>query len=179
MMRFKPLTTRNAPTKVGRALLKSVIETQGYLPRVDAILAANDGVLTVHIEMGKQQMRSRLAVTEMQIAMLEISRSLGSEYMHSDRESIAQALGISPALIEKIRMKSEIQNQRLQALRCFAAEVALAGGKISEPTWQAFLKAGFKPEHALDVICAVAHQTLSLLTVNLSGLASLARGDDR
>lgn len=74
---------------------------------------------------------------------------------------IAQGAGVPADVIEALRNRQPLPDERLEALRTFTLKLVRNRGRVSESDLEAFHAAGFTPRHLLEVILGIAQKTMS------------------
>ncbi|WP_232320768.1 carboxymuconolactone decarboxylase family protein [Micromonospora rifamycinica] len=77
-------------------------------------------------------------------------------------------LGTAADLIAALRDGTELPEPRLAALRRFTVAVLDHAGDVPDDELTAFLDAGYRPRHALDVVLGVGTYTISTLANRLT-----------
>ena len=94
--------------------------------------------------------------------LLAVSVENGCEFCVAAHSMIARRMAKAPdAVVDALRDRETIPEARLQALATFTRAMVRERGLVAEVPLQAFLKAGFTHQQALEVVLGVTMKTLS------------------
>jgi uncharacterized peroxidase-related enzyme len=143
--------------------LTRIQQQMGMVPNMYAAMANLPALLEAY-QHGYQLVRSQSGFTpiEQEVLFLTISRENFCTYCVAAHSFVADAMTKVPAEITNaIRSDAEIQDEKLEALRRFAATMVRTRGNPGESDATGFLGAGFTEQHILGVILAISVKTLS------------------
>ncbi len=146
-----------------KPLLDQALKQVGFIPNMYANMVNVPAVLSTYLHgYGLFRKESGLAPAEQEVAFLAISMANGCDYCAAAHSMIADKVSNVPAaVLQAIRSRQPIAENRLSALHALATEVVSTQGRPAPKTVQAFLHAGFQEQHILWLILAVAVKTLS------------------
>jgi AhpD family alkylhydroperoxidase len=159
--RFVSLTEEQAP-EAARPILKASQRQFGFLPSPVARAAASPALLKHMLASFAAFDQSSLSAVEREVVAMTVAFHMGCHYcmaMHSALLTREQ-----PQLVAALRDGAPLPDARLQALRELVQSLVEQRGRVPEPTWRAFIAAGFNQHQALDVVLGTSVYLLSTLT---------------
>lgn len=153
-------TLQDAP-ETARPLLQNALDQSGYIPNLLAVLANAPTTLEAYITLSGINGRGSLSFIEREVVQLIAATTHGCTFCVAGHTSIAKnKAGIPNEVVEALRARGELPDDRLETLAAFTREVIASRGKVDERTFAAFLSAGFAEAQALEVILGVSLATL-------------------
>jgi uncharacterized peroxidase-related enzyme len=149
-------------------ILKSAERAMGFVPNLYGVLANSSTALKAYTQLSELLDKSSLTKTELQIVLIEVSIENGCEYCVAAHTAIASMQKVPSDVVEAIRLRRELADPKLEALRRFARAVVTERGWVPDEEREAFFAAGYAEEQILDVITAVAMKTISNYTNHLA-----------
>ncbi len=143
--------------------LTRIQQQMSMVPNMYGAMANLPALLEAY-QHGYQLVRSQSGFTpiEQEVLFLTISRENFCTYCVAAHSFVADAMTKVPVEItDAIRSDAEIQDEKLEALRHFAATMVRTRGNPGESDATEFLGAGFTEQHILGVILAISVKTLS------------------
>jgi uncharacterized peroxidase-related enzyme len=146
-----------------RALLERLSEEIGFVPNMHARLANSPGLLEAYLN-GSKSFReaSGFSPAEQAVVVLTIARFNDCRYCMAAHSFVAdQHPDIAPEVIEAIRKRNTIPDVKLSMLSVFTEIMTESQGKPAKHDVDVFIKAGFSERHILEIILAIAVNTIS------------------
>ena len=159
-MQIPTRTIDDAP-EASRAPLKAVTAKYGFTPNILAKMANSPPVLKAYIDLSGLLSQTCLTPTEQQTVLLTVSRENNCRYCVAAHSVIAPMQGVQDDVVDAIRERRPIGDEKLEALSRFTAEVVTTRGWPSDQAKQALEDAGYTPAQALEVVLGVTMKTLS------------------
>lgn len=159
-MKFTVYSDQNAPEDSQRALLEAK-GAYGFIPNLLGVMAASPQALEGYRTLIDLFMKSSLNTVERNVVLLTVARENECGYCKAAHAVIADMQKVEPGITDALLRGVPIDDERLEALRRFTAEITASRGWPEARTVEAFLAAGFNEANALDVILGVAAKTLS------------------
>lgn len=150
-------------------LLRRVQQKFGFVPNLLGVMANAPALLEGYLALAGIFEKTSLSATERQIVLLAASFENGCDYCMAAHTVIAGMQQVEPSIVRALRENLPVEDERLEALRLFAAEVAATRCRPSAESLDQFLQSGYSPEQALEVILGVGVKTLSNYTNHLAG----------
>lgn len=167
-MSYKIHTVESAP-EAAKEFLAGAKQSLGFLPNLFAVMASAPALVKAYGALSKLFDETSLSPTERQIVLLSVSAENGCEYCVAAHTAIAGMQKVSGDVVEAIRARRPISDPKLEALRRFAASVAVTRGHPTEAEVRAFLAVdGYTETQVLEVILGVGFKTLSNYTNHLA-----------
>ncbi len=142
-------------------LLQGAQKTFGFVPNLIGVLAESPAVVEAYLTLTKIFDKSSLSAVERQVAILTISRINECDYYMAAHSVIASMQDVPADVIQAIRDDQPIADDKLEALRTYAATVVEKRGWLSDDDVAAFRSAGYSQAQVLEVVLAVSLNTLS------------------
>ena len=163
MTDFTQHTAETAPTE-SVDILSGAQKTLGFIPNLYSVLAESPSALKAYKALGDLFGSTNLSKVEQNIVWLTINYENNCHYCVPAHTMIAKGAGVSDDDIDALREGKPLADPKLEALRNFTAKVTRQRGDLTEVDTQAFLNAGYTPEHILAVIVGQAHKVISNYT---------------
>lgn len=161
MSKFILHTPDSAP-EAARATLLSAQKQMGFVPNMYANMANAPAALEAYLGLSAQFDKTSFNPVERQVVLLAVSVENGCEFCVAAHSMIARKMAKAPdAVINALRNHGTIPDARLEALAEFARNMVKERGWVSGAPLEAFLKAGFTHQQALEVVLGVSMKTLS------------------
>jgi AhpD family alkylhydroperoxidase len=166
--RFAPLDTESAPARA-KDLVRASEKRFGFLPSPIA-KAARSPALLAHLLAGFAAFdRSSLTPDEREVVAFTVAYRNGCEVCIALHTSLLAKDPGHASFVAALREGRPLDDMRLEALRRFVVAVHEDHGRVSDAAWDAFARAGYGEEQALDVVLGVGVYELSTATNILSG----------
>lgn len=166
-MTFDVHDKNSAPGESG-ALLGRAEEKFGFIPNLLGVMSEAPALLKAYMTLGGIFDETSLDATEKQVVLLAVSHNNGCNYCMAAHSAIAAMQDVPDDVITALRENTPIQDEKLQALRRVAHEMADMKGHPSDGALQAFYDAGYSKGQLLEVVLGVGFKTLSNYTNHLA-----------
>lgn len=146
-----------------KTILDQALKQAGMVPNMYRGMANAPAVLSTYLH-GYALFRSESGLTppEQEVVFLAVSEVNGCDYCTAAHSMIAdKKSGVPAAVLQAIRGRQAIPDERLAALFHFTQEMVRTQGQPAEPVLERFLNVGFDETKVLYVILAIAVKTLS------------------
>lgn len=160
-------TIDDAPEQA-QALLKKANSKYGFVPNLLGVMAHAPALLEAYMTLSGLFDKTSLSPTERQVVLLAVSAENKCTYCMAAHTAISQMQNLNAQAVDAIRDSESIDDEKLEALRRFAVEVATTRGWPGDEAKQAFHDAGYSETHALEVILGVGMKTLSNYTNHMA-----------
>ncbi len=167
MSEFKVHTVDTAPEQ-SVAFLQGAQQAFGFVPNLIGVLAESPAVVEAYLTLSKIFDKSSLSPVERQVAVLSVSRINECDYCMASHSVIASMQKVPADVIQAIRNDKPIADEKLEALRTFAASLIEKRGWLSEDDVAAFRSAGFSQAQVLEVVLAASLKTMSNYASNMA-----------
>jgi uncharacterized peroxidase-related enzyme len=159
-MKFTIHSKTTAP-EGSRATLEATEKAIGFIPNLFGVLAESPAALDSYAAINHALMKSGLNKIEQQVVAITVSTENNCPYCVAAHSALAHMVKMPDEIIAGLRDRQSLPDPKLDALRSFVLAVLNNRGWAPEKEIEAFLNAGYSPQHILDVITIVAMKTLS------------------
>ena len=156
-----PLHTEDSAPAESKPILAGARDAFGAVPALYAVLAEAPEALAAYADLAGHVAASSLSPAEQQVVFLAAAYENECRYCVAAHTVLGGASGLTADQVEALRAGGPLAEDRLEALRWFAARVAAGRGWVHEDETTRFLEAGFTRRHALDVVLGVVTKALS------------------
>lgn len=168
MPRLPLLTLETAP-EASQNQVKQVINNNGFLPNLVAVLANAPVALETYLTVGEINGRSSLSLIEREVIQITAASIHGCEFCIAGHTAIAtKKAGLEKKLIIQLQQRGITGDARLDALSQFVKAVIVSRGTVADGELHAFLAAGFTSAQALEVVLGISLATLCNFANNLA-----------
>jgi pimeloyl-ACP methyl ester carboxylesterase/alkylhydroperoxidase family enzyme len=156
---FGELNLASVPEQ-GREEVEGMSNLFGFVPNLGYALGAEPAVLHVYIQMLQALGQTVLDPIAQQVALAAASYANAADYAVQVHATLAARAGASPQVIESIRSGAPLQDRKLEAVRQFAAAIALKHTQVSDADVRLLTDAGYDRRAAVAIALAVGAKTL-------------------
>ncbi len=156
-----------APSEAQESLQKAR-EEFGMIPNVLGIMADCPPLLNAYMKMSELFAQTSLTDRERTILLLTVSFENDCDYCMAAHTAEAKQGELDEDIIQALREGTPIKDQRLEALRKFAANIVRQQGNLSATEIESFLSSGFTRTNILEIILAVTIKTLTNYTNHIA-----------
>ena len=152
-------------------MLRTAKARLGFVPNMYAQMANDPAILGGYMQ-SYDAFRATGGFTpaEQEVVFLTISRINGCSYCTAAHSMIAdKKSGVPADSLAALRAGSPLPDPKLEAVARFTAAMVEARGNPGRAAVDAFLAAGYTPQHALSVVLAIACKTFSNMVNHLAG----------
>lgn len=135
----------------------------GFVPNMYGVMANSPGLFDTYVHGYERfRMRSGFSPAEQEVVLLAISRENGCTYCVAAHSFIADKMSGVPAdVTDAIRDGRPVPDAKLAALHDFTRTMVAKRGLPGRNDVNAFLAAGYREGHILEIVLAIAVKTLS------------------
>lgn len=166
-MSYQIHTTESAP-EGARELLAGAKSNYGFVPNLLGVMATAPALLKAYMTLARIYEESSLSTAERQAVLLTVSYENECEYCVAAHSMIAGMQKVPSDVVNAIRDGKPIADDKLEALRRFAASVVRSRGWPTQEDVRAFLGAGYGQQQVLEVVLGVGIKTLSNYTNHIA-----------
>uniref|UniRef100_A0A7V4XTH5 Alpha/beta fold hydrolase n=1 Tax=Acidobacterium capsulatum TaxID=33075 RepID=A0A7V4XTH5_9BACT len=156
---FGELNLASVPQQ-GREEVEGLSNFFGFIPNLGYALGAEPAVLHVYIQMLQALGQTVLDPLAQQVALAAASYANAADYAVQVHATLAARAGASPQVIEAIRNGAPLQDRKLEAVRQFAAAIALKHTQVSDADVRLLTDAGYDRRAAVAIALAAGAKTL-------------------
>ncbi len=166
MSNIKPLNIETAP-EASRPLLEAVEAKMGKVPNLLGTLAHAPAALQSYLSQSEALGGGLLSAQERELIALAIGEANGCDYCLAAHTMIGGMQGLDGEAMLSAR-NGQGADEKLTQLVQFSREVTLTRGRPEASSVSAFLGAGWTEGHLIEVIAAVALNTLTNYTNHIA-----------
>jgi AhpD family alkylhydroperoxidase len=141
--------------------ISAVTKMFGFTPNVALVMGQSPVALNCYLSNLQSFGRTSFTPVEQQFVLLAVSIANRSPYSVAVHSSLAQQAGADPAALAAIRAGRPITDLRLEQLRRFTQLATIKRGNVCDAEMDAFLAAGFDPQHMVEVMFGIATKTFA------------------
>lgn len=160
MTNFTLHTTETAP-EGSKEILANVQKAWGFVPNLHRELAESPQALEAYATLWGIFEATAFTPVERNIVYLAIIYENECEYCMAGHSNLSKMAGVKAAHIAAIREGRPLDDERLEALRAFAAKVTRQRGVVADSDVAAFKAAGFDNRAVLDILVGAATKLIS------------------
>lgn len=164
-----PVLTRETAPDASVPLLDATQQAFGFIPNLIGVMANTPALLEAYTAVSAAFDKSDLSATERQVVLLTVSHYHACDYCVAAHSAIAGMQKVPKDVVSAIRNGEPFADEKLQALRNLVIALLNRRGWLEQADRDAFLAAGYKPRHVLDVLVGIAQKTMSNYTNHLAG----------
>ncbi|MGR6316674.1 carboxymuconolactone decarboxylase family protein [Micromonospora soli] len=160
----RPVFTVHTPDTApaaARPVMAGVQRKQGHLPAAVALMAESPELLKGFLGATAVFESTDLDPVAREVVVLTVATRNECHLCVAMHTATLAGRGGTPELIEALRAGTALPEARLEALRRFTLTVLDHHGGVPDDELDAFLAAGWRPRHALDVVLGVGTYTIS------------------
>ncbi|MBQ1026260.1 carboxymuconolactone decarboxylase family protein [Micromonospora sp. C95] len=164
---FTTHTIDTAP-EAARATMTGVHRKIGYLPGAVGLMAESPELLKGFLTANASFESCGLDPIQREVVVLTVAGRNECHLCVAMHTATLVRHGAAAELIDALRAGTDLPDERLEALRRFTLAVLDHRGAVPDEKLSAFLVAGYRPRHALDVVLGVGTYTLSTFANRLT-----------
>jgi uncharacterized peroxidase-related enzyme len=158
---------QSAP-EASRAILEQARQSYGFIPNLLGVLSGSPVALEAYTTLSEILEGGTLSAAERQVVLLTVSVANRCVYCVGAHSALAARAGVPQDAIDAIRAERPIDDARLGPLSAIARLLVEQRGWLGEAELETFTQAGFAPEQILEVVTALALETISNYTNHLA-----------
>ena len=168
MANIKVQTIESAPER-SKPILEGAKAKYGFVPNLLGVLSNSPAAVESYAKLSEIYGKSSLSPVEQQVVLLTVSYVNQCDYCMSAHSVIATNAAKMPKdVLDALRNGEKIVDAKLEALHTFTKTVVEKRGRLDQAQVKAFLTAGYKEAHVLEVIVGTALKTISNYTNHLA-----------
>lgn len=156
-----PVKTIETAPEAAKPALESAQKMLGFIPNLYGMLSTNPATLDAYLQLSKTLEKSGLNPLEQQVVLLTVSIENGCDYCVAAHSAIAGMMKLPESVVQALRNREPIENDKLESLRSFTATVVQQRGHLKDDQVSELLAVGYTGATILAVITAVALKTIS------------------
>ncbi|MBY8871960.1 carboxymuconolactone decarboxylase family protein [Micromonospora sp. PLK6-60] len=164
---FTAHTPDTAPA-AARPVIAGVARHLGHLPAAVGLMAESPELLKGFLAANALFEATALDPVEREVVVLTVATRNCCHLCVAMHTATLTRHGAAPELIRALRAGEPLPEPRLAALRRFTVAVLDHRGAVPDAELDAFLAAGWRPRHALDVVLGVGTYTISTFANRLT-----------
>lgn len=145
-------------------LLEEVMADFRMIPNLERVLAASPPTLEAYVRLWALFDQTSLTPVERQVVYQTANFENACDYCVPWHTLLSRKAGMTPGMIEALRAGTEIDDEKLEALRVFTRELIQYRGHPPETAWAAFTAVGYGPTHGLEIVLGLATKLISNYT---------------
>jgi alkylhydroperoxidase family enzyme len=153
--------TQETAPEGSREALGAIHERLGFVPNLAATIAESPTALACFGALQGTLRGSEIAAVEREVAGLVTSFDNESRYSMAAHSTFATGAGMPPESVSALRAGQALGDERLEAVRAFAASVVRERGHARESY-------GLSAAEQLEVVAQIAYTTFANLVANLA-----------
>ena len=160
MRRFDIHSLDGAPAQ-SRPVLAAVEKAVGFSPGLMGLLAESPAAVEAFATLTRLFAGGSLGPVEREVVLMTTAFENACAYSMAFHTFVSRRLEVPAAVVASLRAGAPLPDARLQALADFTRTVVRERGRVGDELWGRFVAHGFTRAQALEVLVAVASQTLS------------------
>jgi AhpD family alkylhydroperoxidase len=167
MQSFPVLTIDTAPAK-SRPALQALQGAFGMIPNMAGAMATSPVLVDSLVALFGKVHGGSFTEAQIQTLLLTNAVTNGCSWAVAFHTGLALKQGLDQADVQAIRERRVPKDATSAALSTFAKTLIEKRGRVDEDDVDAFVAAGFRKEHALEVIAVVAASTITNYTASVT-----------
>jgi alkylhydroperoxidase family enzyme len=167
MLTYQIHNVESAPEQ-SKTALEQLQRALGLLPNVGGAIANSPVLINALVGLFQNVHGGSFTEAEVQTLLLTNAVTNSCSWAVAFHTALSLREGLSPADVQAIRNRQLPKDSRYAALSRLARTLIEKRGHVSDQDLMTFVEAGFKPEHALEVVAAVAASTITNYAGNIT-----------
>ena len=163
-----PIHTIESAPEQAKPPLKQLQSAFGMLPNIAAKMATSPVLINSLVGLFGNVHGGSFSEAQVQVVLLTDAVTNASSWAVAFHTTLALKQGIDPADVQAIREGRLPEDETLAALSALARALIEKRGHLSDQDIDRFLAAGFRKDHLLEVIAAVAASTITNYTGSIT-----------
>ncbi|HEY1487273.1 MAG TPA: carboxymuconolactone decarboxylase family protein [Micromonosporaceae bacterium] len=159
---FVDHTLESAPA-ASRRLMEATVKHRGYLPAAIGRLATSPQLLDGFLKLSGMFEASTLDKLAREVLIMTIATRNGCHVCVAMHTATLASLSAPTDVIEALRERKPLPDERLEAIRTFTLDVIDRTGAVDADRLRAFFAHGFTAQNALEVVLGIGAYTMSTL----------------
>ncbi len=167
MSTLKIHSIETAPQE-SKPMLEGALQRFGMVPGLHGVLAESPNTYQAYGKLHELFQNSSFNNEELTVIWQTINVEHECHYCVPAHTGIAHMMKIDSALIDALRDRTEIQDNKLQVLHETTLSIVRNRGRISDAELEAFYAAGYGQKQVLEIILGIAQKTISNYTNHIA-----------
>ena len=167
MSQFPIYTVTNAPA-ASRPSLEALQSAFDFLPNIAGVMATSPVLIGSLVAVFGKVHSGSFTEPQIQVLLLTNAVTNAAPWAVAFHSALAIQHGVEAGDVAAIRWGDNPQEPRFAALSGLARALIEKRGKLDPSDRDAFLHAGFTPEHLLEVVAISAASTITNYTANVA-----------
>ena len=164
-----PVYTKESALEKSQPALDHLKKSVGSIPNLAGAMAGSPALISAFVNVrGLIQKNSSFSDLERELLFLANATANTCGYCQAIHSTFAKMNGLDQTTIEAVRARKPLFDARQNALVSLTRSVAENRGRVSDEEIDAFLKAGYKPEHILEIIACFAQSVMANYTNHIA-----------
>jgi len=159
-MSFKVHNKETAPVE-SVAIMEGMEQHIGFIPNLLGVMAESPVAISSVAAVNQAIEQSTLSPVERRVVTVTASAENNCVYCVPVQSTMAKMAEMPDDILEQIRSRQTLSDDRLEALHAFTLKVIRNNGWVPETDIEEFLKAGYELRQVLEVITMVSLMTLT------------------
>ena len=164
-----PLFDETTAPETARPILAKTKEEFKLVPNLEKTLALAPALLESYTTCWSLFQNTSLSPIERQIVYQTANFENECDYCVPWHTLLSKQVKMSKEDIEALRTGAKLSNSRYEELRRFTQCLIRSHGKVVRSDLDAFIRAGYSPQQALEVVLGIAIKTMSNYTNSITG----------
>jgi alkylhydroperoxidase family enzyme len=160
MLNYQVQSIETAP-KESKPLLELFTHAVGFVPNLAGVIANSPVLANCLLGLFQNVHGGSFTEAEVQALLLTNAVTNSSSWPVAFHTALGLKQGLDPADVQAIREGQLPKQKRYAALSGLAKKLIEKRGQLTDDDLTAFLEAGFKKEHLLEVVAVVAASTIT------------------
>lgn len=159
-MKFKLHTKESAP-KESQSLLDNSEKSFGMIPNLHAVMAESPPLLEAYQTLHSLFQQTKFDADELTVIWQTINIEHDCHYCVPAHEAIAVMMKIDRDILDALRNRKPMPNEKLQALHITTLALIQNRGRLDESDIDVFFSAGYEQVHLLEIILGISQKVMS------------------
>ena len=160
---FERFNEDTAPEK-SKPYLAKAKAAFGLIPNVEQVMAQSPSLLASYMTAWDEFDTTTFTPAERQVVYQTANFENNCRYCVPWHTILSESAGMSGEDVEALRNGAPLSNEKHEALRIFTKDLLRTQGSIEPHALNAFMKAGYTQQHALEVVLGIAVKIMSNYT---------------
>jgi AhpD family alkylhydroperoxidase len=166
-MTFTIHTREDAPDEA-KENLEKIKEKFGFIPNIAGVLADAPAVLEAFVTLDGIMEKTSFSPVERGVIFMTVSQQNESGYCMAAHTKSAKKMHMPDDVLKALRHGETLKDAKLEALRQYTLGVLENHGRPTDEIKNRFLKAGYGPQQALEIVLGITLKTLTNYTNRLA-----------
>ncbi|WP_343044140.1 carboxymuconolactone decarboxylase family protein [Marinifaba aquimaris] len=153
-------TIDSAPEAI-QPKLQELKANLGMLPNLYGVLAAAPEALKAYLELHQHVLNSSFNAEEITVVWQTINVEHRCTYCVPAHTGIALSMKVDNAIIEALRNKQAMPNEKLEVLHQTTLAMVRSRGQLTDQQAEAFFAAGFSKQQLIEIVLVLSQKVIS------------------